>query len=82
MNKNVMDDPLNKEIIDLLTFCNIPAKEKLAWLVVLQDMTEKEKLDLKKNLEEEAKYEVEAEEKEGKLILDALNAKLDAQSNI
>ncbi|MBI5412786.1 hypothetical protein HZA42_00375 [Candidatus Peregrinibacteria bacterium] len=63
----LLENPLNRDVVSLLAACNIPALEKRVWIDLLPDMTDEEKEDLKENLTEEAEYEtritVEAAEK-------------------
>ena len=59
----LLQNQLNCEIIGLLAVSQLPPVEKRIWLLLLAKMTEDEKKELKKNLEQEVDYEVNISEK-------------------
>lgn len=71
MNK-LMKNPLDRDIVILLTVSNLPPLEKKIWLNMLPDMTAEEKEQLKKNLEEEVMYETEMSKEAIKAFADVL----------
>lgn len=62
MKHPLLQDQLNCEIIGLLAVSKLQPLEKRLWLAVLPKMTEVEKNELKKNLEEEVDYEIKISE--------------------
>lgn len=58
----LLKNPVNCDIAALLSVSKISAAEKRLWLGVLPYMTDDEKKELKKNLEEEVNYEIKVNE--------------------
>ena len=67
---------LDRDIVSLLAANRLLPLEKRLWLSVLPEMTEDEKTQLKKNLEEEVKYEIKTTEEAGKKFVAALEKEI------
>ncbi|MEK7523913.1 MAG: hypothetical protein AAB588_02665 [Patescibacteria group bacterium] len=68
----LLKDPLNAEIVGLLAATKLSEVEKRLWVFALPKISEKQKLDLKGNLEKELEYEMKVEEKARNQFLTAL----------
>lgn len=67
-----MKNKLDRDIISLLAVASIMPLEKQVWMRVLPHMTEDEKENLKKNLEQEVDYEMKVAEEATAKFLGAL----------
>lgn len=70
--KVLFQNPIDRDIISLLTVSKLSTREKHVWLETLAFMTPEEKEELKKNLEAEVQYEVEVTEKTQEQFLQEL----------
>lgn len=68
----LLKDPLNAEIVGLLAATKLSEVEKRLWVFALPKMLEKQKLELKGNLEKELEYEMRVEENARNQFLTAL----------
>lgn len=57
--KQLLKDPLNRDIVALLTVSNLTPLEKKIWLDLIPTLSLEEREDLKKDLEAEVRYETE-----------------------
>ena len=53
MDKQFLENPLNKKLLSLIIISALPDNEKRIWMDVLPDMTEEEKKTLRNRVLEE-----------------------------
>lgn len=63
---------LEKDILSLIAISHLPEAEKELWFEVLPYLTEKEKHELRQNMEEQVRFERAQKEEAVKKFIDAL----------